>query len=111
LAGRLGSVARYPSRRSFSESRDRLLASARRRHVLGCIVFGVIRPCGTALRVRPEAAVPVVGVLGGFHDLSPTYAFESVQLLRDASFSRHRELVGQVLAGVPGSGLAFAISG
>jgi len=81
-------------------------------NLLGCIVFGLV--VGAADQRVPLGAGPraflLVGVLGGFTTFS-SYAFESFWLLRDghlaaASFN----IVGQVILGIAGLAIGFAIA-
>jgi CrcB protein len=114
IGGALGSVARYLLSTFVLQVSGSLLGVGTFAvNVVGCIVFGVI--AGLAERrfvFGPEARMfLLVGVLGGFTTFS-TFAFESVQLLRDGQFlAAAVNIVGQVLAGVAGLWVAFAISG
>ena len=81
-------------------------------NLLGCIVFGVI--AGAAEHRVPLApasrAFLLVGVLGGFTTFS-SYAFESFALLREGQFlSASLNIVGQVIAGLAGVSLGFALA-
>jgi len=81
-------------------------------NLLGCIVFGLI--AGAADQRVPLGSAPraflLVGLLGGFTTFS-SYAFESFWLLRDghlaaASFN----IVGQVVLGLSGVAIGFALA-
>jgi len=114
IGGALGSVARY----AFSTAALRITGSlfpvgTFAVNVVGCVVFGVI--AGLADRrfvFGPDArAFLLIGLLGGFTTFS-SFAFESVQLLRDGQFlAAAVNIVGQVVAGIVGLWMAFAISG
>src|SRR4051812_3409388 len=105
VGGALGSMARY----LFSTLISRLVPSlfpfgTVAVNVVGCVLFGIIVGLAEQRSVfRPEArAFLLIGVLGGFTTFS-TFAFESVQLLRDGQFlSATVNVVGQVIAGVVG---------
>jgi CrcB protein len=112
--GALGSVARHLMSTFVLRASGSLLGVGTFAvNVVGCIVFGVI--AGLAERrfvFGPEARLfLLVGVLGGFTTFS-SFAFESVQLLRDGQFvAASVNIVGQVVAGLAGLWVAFAISG
>ena len=81
-------------------------------NLLGCIAFGLIAgaadqrvPLGSASR-----AFLLVGVLGGFTTFS-SYAFESFWLLRDGqAVAALLNVVGQVVLGLAGVAIGFAIA-
>jgi len=114
IGGALGSVARY----AFSTAVLRITGSlfpvgTFAVNVVGCVAFGVI--AGLADRrfvFGPDArAFLLIGLLGGFTTFS-SFAFESIQLLRDGQFlAAAVNIVGQVAAGIVGLWMAFAISG
>jgi fluoride exporter len=114
VGGALGSVARYLMSMFVLRASGSLLGVGTFAvNVVGCTVFGVI--AGLAERrfvFGPEARMfLLVGVLGGFTTFS-SFAFESVQLLRDGQFvAAAVNIVGQVVAGLAGLWVAFAISG
>lgn len=113
VGGALGSVARY------------LLATLVFRvvppifpfgtftvNLVGCAAFGLV--VGLAEQrfvVSPEMrAFLLIGVLGGFTTFS-TFAFESIELLRDGEFVfAGLNVIGQVVAGLLGMWAGFAIS-
>ena len=114
IGGALGSVARYLFSSFVLRTTGSLLGVGTFAvNVAGCIVFGLI--VGVAqqrVALSPRAsAFLLIGVLGGFTTFS-TFAFESVQLLRDGQFlAAAVNIVGQVVAGIAGLWMAFAISG
>jgi len=114
IGGALGSVARYLFSSAVLRATGSLLGVGTFAvNVIGCVVFGII--AGFAERrfvFGPEARMfLLVGVLGGFTTFS-SFAFESVQLLRDGQFAAASvNIVGQVVAGIVGLWLAFAMSG
>jgi fluoride exporter len=81
-------------------------------NLLGCIAFGLIAgaadqrvPLGSASR-----AFLLVGILGGFTTFS-SYAFESFWLLRDGqAVAALLNVVGQVVLGLAGVAIGFAIA-
>jgi CrcB protein len=82
-------------------------------NAVGCVAFGII--IGLAdhrATLTPEArAFLLIGLLGGFTTFS-TYAFESVQLLRDGELALAAfNIAGQVVAGVAGLWAGAAIGG
>lgn len=81
-------------------------------NLLGCIVFGAI--AGAAEQRVPLApplrAFLLVGILGGFTTFS-SYAFESFVLMRDGQFlMASMNIVGQVVAGLAGVWVGFALA-
>ena len=114
IGGALGSVARYLFSTFILRVTGSLLGVGTFAvNVVGCVLFGVI--AGLAERrfvFGPDARTfLLIGVLGGFTTFS-SYAFESVQFLRDGQFlAAAVNIVGQVLAGIVGLWVAFAISG
>jgi CrcB protein len=81
-------------------------------NLLGCIVFGLV--VGAADQRVPLGAAPraflLVGVLGGFTTFS-SYAFESFWLLRDGHLAAASvNIVGQVILGIAGLAIGFAIA-
>ena len=114
IGGALGSVARYLFSSFVLRASGSLLGVGTFAvNVVGCVVFGVI--AGLAERrfvFGPETRTfLLIGLLGGFTTFS-SFAFESVQLLRDGQFlAATVNIVGQVVAGIVGLWMAFAISG
>jgi len=110
--GALGSVARY----LFSSLVYRLVPSlfpfgTFAVNVAGCVAFGLL--VGAAqqrVALAPGGrAFLLIGVLGGFTTFS-TFAFETFQLMRDGQFFwAALNIVGQVVAGVVGLWVGFAI--
>jgi fluoride exporter len=81
-------------------------------NLLGCVVFGVI--AGAAEHRVPLApasrAFLLVGVLGGFTTFS-SYAFESFALIRDGQlFAASLNIAGQVVTGLAGLAIGFAVA-
>lgn len=71
-------------------------------NVLGCLVFGVVAGAADErFMVAPSGrAFVLIGVLGGFTTFS-TFAFETLQLLRDAQFARATvNVAGQCVCGL-----------
>ncbi len=81
-------------------------------NVIGCLVFGAIAGA-TSQRVQISATVRLfllTGILGGFTTFS-SFAFESFVLARDGQFAWATiNVVGQVVAGLVGMWLAYAIA-
>ena len=81
-------------------------------NLVGCVAFGAI--VGMAehrVVLTPDArAFLLVGIMGGFTTFS-SYAYESLALLQDGQFAAASvNIVGQVVAGLAGLWLAFALS-
>ena len=81
-------------------------------NLVGCVAFGAI--VGAAehrVVLAPDArAFLLVGIMGGFTTFS-SYAYESLALLQDGQFAAASvNIVGQVVAGLAGLWLAFALS-
>ena len=81
-------------------------------NLLGCIVFGAI--AGAAEQRVPLApplrAFLLVGILGGFTTFS-SYAFESFVLMRDGQLlAASLNITGQVVAGLAGVWVGFALA-
>jgi CrcB protein len=110
--GALGSAARYLLSTFVLRVSGSLFPSGTFAvNLLGCIVFGVI--AGAAEQRVPlspaSRAFLLVGVLGGFTTFS-SYAFESYALLRDGQIAAATlNIVGQVLAGLLGVWMGFAL--
>ena len=82
-------------------------------NVLGCLLFGFVWSLADErMLISAQSRIVILtGFMGAFTTFS-TFAFESVQLLRDGQFlAAAVNIVGQVLAGVAGLWVAFAISG
>ena len=81
-------------------------------NLLGCIVFGLIAGAADQRVPMTSAARAFVlaGVLGGFTTFS-SYAFESFWLLRDGHVAAASlNVVGQVVLGIVGVAIGFAIA-
>jgi len=81
-------------------------------NLIGCLVFGVIAGAADQrLAISSAARVfLLVGVLGGFTTFS-SYAFESFALLRDGQLAAASvNILGQVVAGLVGVALGFALT-
>ena len=81
-------------------------------NLVGCVAFGAI--VGAAehrVVLAPDArAFLLVGIMGGFTTFS-SYAYESLALLQDGQLAAASvNIVGQVVAGLAGLWLAFALS-
>ncbi len=113
VGGALGSVARY----LFSTFVYRFVPpvfpfGTFAVNLVGCTIFGVI--AGLAQQrfvLAPEArAFLLIGVLGGFTTFS-SFAFESLQLLRDGQvLYASINVAGQVVAGLVGLWFGFAVT-
>src|SRR2546423_14522243 len=80
-------------------------------NVVGCVVFGMIAGAAEQrVQLAPDLRLfLLVGVLGGFTTFS-SYAFESVSLIRDGQFVwASINVVGQVVAGLIGLAIGFAL--
>jgi len=110
IGGALGSVARYLFSSAVLRATGSLFpVGTFAVNAVGCVVFGVI--AGLAERrfgFGPHARMfLLVGVLGGFTTFS-SFAFESMQLLRDDQFvAAAVNIVGQVVAGLVGLWIGF----
>jgi CrcB protein len=113
IGGALGSVARYLLSSFVLRASGSLLGVGTFAvNVVGCVVFGVIAGLAERRFVfgADARAFLLIGLLGGFTTFS-SFAFESVQLLRDGQFlAATVNIVGQVVAGLVGLWMAFAIS-
>ena len=114
LGGAAGTLARYGTAavlRGVSE-RTGFPFGTLVINLLGCFLIGYLFALFTeriVLRVEYQQMI-LIGVLGGFTTFS-SYAFESFWLLRDghlaaASFN----IVGQVVLGIAGLAIGFAIA-
>ena len=114
IGGAIGSVARY----SFSLLMYRFgpplfPVGTFAVNLVGCVAFGAVAGLAQQRNVfGPETrAFLLIGLLGGFTTFS-TFAFESLQLLRDGQFSLAAvNIVGQVVVGIVGLWAGFAIAG
>ena len=113
LGGAIGSVSRYVlSTIVFRAWGSLLPAGTFIVNLIGCMAFGaIVGAAEQRVVLTPEArAFLLAGVLGGFTTFS-TYAFESVALMQDGQFVvAGLNVVGQVLAGLLGLWVAYAIS-
>lgn len=113
IGGALGSVARYGlSVLVYRVVPQTFPFGTFSVNVVGCIVFGLLAGYGQGRgTIGAEArAFLFVGVLGGFTTFS-TFAFESVDLLRDGRVTwAVLNVGGQVVAGLAGlwAGLTLA---
>jgi fluoride exporter len=112
IGGGLGSAARYLLSTLVLRLSGSLFPSGTFAvNLIGCLVFGVI--AGASEQRVPLAPASrtflLVGVLGGFTTFS-SYAFESYALLRDGQVAAASlNIVGQVLAGLLGVWMGFAL--
>ena len=113
LGGALGSVARYALSTFVLRASGTLFPLGTFAvNLLGCLVFVVIAGAGEhRVPLTPASrAFLLVGVLGGFTTFS-SYAFESFALLRDGQFLPAAvNIVGQVVAGLAGLAIGFAVA-
>ena len=113
IGGALGSTARYLFSQIVQRASGTLFPIGTFAvNCVGCLVFGAI--AGAAehrVQIAPEVRLfLLVGILGGFTTFS-TYAFESFALLRDGQFAAAVvNIVGQVIAGLAGMWIGFAVS-
>jgi CrcB protein len=112
--GALGAVARY----TFASLVYRVIptlfpAGTFFVNVAGCLVFGLLAGAAEQrFALGPLArAFLMVGVLGAFTTFS-TFAFESIELLRDGQFLwAVLNVGGQVVAGLAGIWVGYVITG
>ena len=113
LGGAFGSVARYALSTFVLRASGTLFPLGTFAvNLLGCLVFGVIAGAAEQrVALTPAArAFLLVGILGGFTTFS-SYAFESFALLRDGQFLPAAvNIVGQVVAGLVGLAIGFAVA-
>jgi CrcB protein len=80
-------------------------------NVVGCLVFGAIAGAASQrVQLAPGLRLFLLtGILGGFTTFS-SYAFESVGLLQDGQFAAALiNILGQVVAGLLGMWIGFAV--
>ena len=112
IGGALGSVARYLFSTFVLRATGSLFpAGTFAVNAAGCFAFGLIAGAAEQrVAVPPEMrAFLLIGVLGGFTTFS-SYAFESFTLIRDGQLLwASINLAGQVVIGVVGLAVGFAI--
>jgi len=113
IGGAIGSVARYLlSTFVLRVSGTLFPVGTFVVNVIGCLVFGAIAGAASQ-RVQISATVRLfllTGILGGFTTFS-SYAFESFVLVRDGQFAWAAiNVVGQVVAGLVGIAVGYAIA-
>src|SRR6185295_14196794 len=105
IGGAIGSVARYLLSTFVLRATGSLFpVGTFAVNAVGCFVFGVIAGAAEQrVALQPQMRLfALVGVLGGFTTFS-SYAFESMQLLRDGQVAAAAvNIVGQVVAGLAG---------
>ena len=113
IGGAIGSAARYLlSALALRASGSLFPFGTFAVNLLGCIVFGLI--AGAADQRVPltsaARAFLLAGILGGFTTFS-SYAFESFWLLRDGQVvAASLNIVGQVVLGLAGVAVGFALA-
>ncbi len=113
LGGGLGATARY----LFSSAVLRVVPTLFPLgtfvvNVVGCVVFGVLAGLADErFALSPELrGFLLVGILGGFTTFS-SFAFESVELLRDGQIGwATLNIGGQVIAGVIGLWVGYVLT-
>jgi CrcB protein len=112
IGGALGSTARYLFSLLIQRASGTLFPIGTFAvNCVGCLVFGAIAGAAEQrVQVAPELRLfLLVGILGGFTTFS-SYAFESFVLVRDGQFAAASvNIVGQVIAGLGGMWIGFAI--
>jgi CrcB protein len=112
LGGALGSTARYVFSILVQRASGTLFPIGTFAvNCVGCLVFGAIAGAAEQrVQIAPEWRLfLLVGILGGFTTFS-SYAFESFVLLRDGQFAAaSANILGQVVAGLAGMWIGFAI--
>jgi CrcB protein len=112
LGGALGSTARYVFSILVQRASGTLFPIGTFAvNCVGCLVFGAIAGAAEQrVQIAPELRLfLLVGILGGFTTFS-SYAFESFVLLRDGQFAvASANILGQVVAGLAGMWIGFAI--
>jgi CrcB protein len=111
--GAIGSTARYVFSQLVQHATGTLFPIGTFAvNCVGCLVFGAIAGAAEQrVQVAPELRLfLLVGILGGFTTFS-SYAFESYALIRDGQFlSASVNVVGQVVAGLAGMWIGFAMA-
>ena len=112
IGGALGSVARYLFSSAVLRATGSLFpVGTFAVNAVGCFVFGIIAGAAEQrVALPPEVrAFVLIGILGGFTTFS-SYSFESFTLIRDGQFLWAAiNLAGQVVIGVVGVAVGFAI--
>jgi len=112
IGGALGSTARYLFSLLIHRASGTLFPIGTFAvNCVGCLVFGAIAGAAEQrVQIAPELRLfLLVGILGGFTTFS-SYAFESFVLVRDGQFAAALvNIVGQVIAGLGGMWIGFAI--
>lgn len=112
IGGALGSVARFLFSTAVLRASGSLFPLGTFAvNVAGCVAFGLI--AGAAEQRVPLSpdlrAFLLIGVIGGFTTFS-SYAFESFSLVRDGQLLwASINVIGQVIAGVMGLAIGFAV--
>jgi CrcB protein len=113
LGGALGAVARYLFSSAVMRTIPTLFpAGTFVVNVLGCVVFGLLAGLADErFALGPDLrGFLLIGVLGGFTTFS-SFAFESVELLRDGQLAwATLNLGGQVVAGVIGLWVGYVLT-
>jgi fluoride exporter len=113
LGGAFGATARYLFAQLVQRASGTLFpVGTFAVNCAGCLVFGAIAGAAEQrVQMAPELRLfLLVGVLGGFTTFS-SYAFESFGLLRDGQFAAALlNVAGQVVVGLAGMWIGFAIS-
>ena len=113
VGGAIGSTARYVFSQLVQHATGTLFPIGTFAvNCVGCLVFGAIAGAAEQrVQMAPELRLfLLVGVLGGFTTFS-SYAFESYALLRDGQFlAASMNIVGQVVAGLAGVWVGFALA-
>ena len=113
IGGALGSVARYLLSSFVLRATGTLFPLGTFVvNAVGCLVFGIIAGAATErVQLAPGLRLFLLtGILGGFTTFS-SYAFESFGLLQDGQFAAALiNILGQVVAGLLGMWIGFAVS-
>ena len=113
LGGAIGSTARYVFSQLVQQAAGTVFPIGTFAvNCAGCLAFGAIAGAAEQrLPMAPELRLfLLVGILGGFTTFS-SYAFESYALLRDGQFlAASMNIVGQVVAGLAGVWVGFALA-
>ena len=112
IGGALGSVARYLFSSAVLRATGSLFpVGTFAVNAVGCFMFGVIAGAAEQRIALPPGtrAFVLIGILGGFTTFS-SYSFESFTLIRDGQLLwASINLAGQVVVGVAGVAIGFAI--
>ena len=113
IGGAIGSTARYLFSQLVQRATGTLFPIGTFAvNCVGCLVFGAIAGAAEQrVQMTPELRLfLLVGILGGFTTFS-SYAFESLVLLRDGQFAAASvNILGQVIAGLAGVWVGFALA-